>query len=856
MLLRRVARRIYNKQPAFCSYRNAQLNSEALPLTNSLSSGGRFFSSSPSDSHTTARSINELSKLSAASKASGSVVSTKEQDVIVRLLLNIGSHKEVRQYLKHFANVDTLQFAIIKIGGGVLEESLPTLVSSLTFLQRVGLFPIVIHGGGPQMNDELDRAGIPAEYTDGLRITSPEVLAIAQRIFQRENLKLVDALEQAGARARPVTAVFESEILDQKKYGLVGKVSRINSEGIASCILSGCVPVLSSLGVTPNGQILNINADVAALELAKEIRPLKIIFLNTTAGMKDDKGQLMQTINLAEDYDYLMAQPWVKYGLRLKIKEMKACLDTLPLSSSISVTSPEHLQEELFSNKGSGTHVLKGEKINVYSDLSQVDLGKLKHLIEDAFGKPLVDDYFETLSKRIYKIYLSQSFRAVAILTKENGIPYLDKFAATENAKGDGLGETIWARLISEHKQLFWRSRNNNSINPWYFQKATGHIRDVHWTIFWYGIEGIDNIRDIVAKATSLPPTMQQPTAGKTTQAKINLVVPSKPFRVGLLGARGYVGSHLTRLISKHPHLELACVGSSSQIGQSVSASLPDTPKHLKFQDITPDNISKFTENEHIDAWFLALPDQISPPYVSALNTHSLSPLLIDISADHRFNPAWVYGQPEVNRSKIRGAKRIANPGCYATGMFLTMIPLLRDEGIAIEGIPSFFGVSGFSGSGTKPSPRNDPVALKDNIIPYKVIDHTHQAEVSHQAGANIFFTPHVAPYFQGITLTASIKLRTPLTNEELYQKYANFYKGEPLIKVTPQIPLVRDNVNKHTVSIGGFAVDPQTRHAVVITTLDNLLKGAATQALQNLNVALGMEELLGIKEELETDKK
>lgn len=121
-----------------------------------------------------------------------------EKATIVKLLYNIGSRKEVEQYLTHFSSVESHQFAIIKVGGAVLTDDLETLASSLTFLHRVGLYPIVVHGAGPQLNQLLDKAGIEPQYEEGIRITDSKTLAIARTVFHEENLKLVEALERLG----------------------------------------------------------------------------------------------------------------------------------------------------------------------------------------------------------------------------------------------------------------------------------------------------------------------------------------------------------------------------------------------------------------------------------------------------------------------------------------------------------------------------------------------------------------------------------------------------------------------------------------------------------------------------------
>src|SRR5580658_9278603 len=136
------------------------------------------------------------------------------KDVIVRLLRNLGTRKEVEQYLKQYSTVDSQKFAIVKVGGNILARDLDGLASSLTFLQNVGLYPIVLHGAGPQIDAELAAEGVSSERVEGMRVTTPHILEIARRVSQRENLRLVEALEDMGTRARPVTAgVFEAELI-------------------------------------------------------------------------------------------------------------------------------------------------------------------------------------------------------------------------------------------------------------------------------------------------------------------------------------------------------------------------------------------------------------------------------------------------------------------------------------------------------------------------------------------------------------------------------------------------------------------------------------------------------------------
>jgi N-acetyl-gamma-glutamyl-phosphate reductase/acetylglutamate kinase len=148
--------------------------------------------------------------------------------------------------------------------------------------------------------------------------------------------------------------------------------------------------------------------------------------------------------------------------------------------------------------------------------------------------------------------------------------------------------------------------------------------------------------------------------------------------------------------------------------------------------------------------------------------------------------------------------------------------------------MPTVFGVSGYSGAGTKPSPKNDVAYLKDNLIPYSLTNHIHEREVSHHIGRPIAFMPHVASWFQGISLTVHVPLAKTMTSDQVIELFEEQYAKEPLVKIVKTgDTVVRDISGKHGVRLGGFQVDATGRRVVIISTIDNLLKGAATQALQ-----------------------
>ena len=213
---------------------------------------------------------------------------TDLRTTIVRLLSNMASAKEIQQYLRRFSQLDAARFAVVKVGGAVLRDELDALVSSLSFLQQVGLTPIVVHGAGPQLDAQMQAAGIDKRTVDNLRVTDSAVLAVVRRVMRQENLRLVEALQAEGVRATSIqSGVFECAFLDPERYGLVGKVTRLDLEGVHAAIKVGSIPVIASLGETVDGQIVNVNADWAANELIKALQPYKIVFLTGTGGLLD-----------------------------------------------------------------------------------------------------------------------------------------------------------------------------------------------------------------------------------------------------------------------------------------------------------------------------------------------------------------------------------------------------------------------------------------------------------------------------------------------------------------------------------------------------------------------------------------
>ena len=431
------------------------------------------------------------------------------RQTIVRLLSSMASAKEISQYLKRYSQLEAARFAVVKVGGAVLRDDLEALSSSLAFLQDVGLTPIVIHGAGPQLDAALAEVGIEKQTKNGLRVTTPEVLSVVRKVLHAQNFALVEDLQARDARATSiVSGVFEATLMDQDTYGLVGEVVDVELGPIRASLKAGSIPVLACLGETATGQIVNINADFAANALVAKLQPDKIVFLTETGGLLNADGDIIDSINLSSEYDELMDAAWINGGMRVKIQQIKALLDTVPLSSSVSITRPSELAKELFTHRGSGTLVRKGERVVSSMQWDAFDLPRLRTLIESAFGRKLASNYFN--DTRLLKAYVSENYRAALILAEgRDGVPYLDKFAVLDDAQGEGLGRAVWHVMRSETPTLYWRSRRSNPVNAFYESESDGSYKRDPWTAFWYGIDAFSKIELLVEDALSRPPTLE-----------------------------------------------------------------------------------------------------------------------------------------------------------------------------------------------------------------------------------------------------------------------------------------------------------------------------------------------------------
>lgn len=433
---------------------------------------------------------------------------TPVRAAIVQLLSQMRDGKEIREYLSRFSKLDQERFAVIKVGGAILRDELESLAEALAFLQTVGLTPIVVHGGGPQLDTALEAAGIETEREDGLRVTRSQAIPVIRETLTQLNVELVEAIRARGGRAASIPyGVFEADIIDESRLGRVGEPSGVRLDQVAAAARAGQAPILSCLADTPDGVLVNVNGDAAVRALVHALQPYKIIFLTGTGALLNEAGEAISAINLATDFDTLMKADWVNGGMQLKLQEIQRLLADLPLSSSVSITHPVQLTKELFTHAGAGTLVRRGERILELNDRSDLKRDQFSDLIKESFGRPLVSNYLETLD--FHHAFITESYRAAAVLSQIDEMIYLDKFAVLEDARGEGLGGAVWRHLTQFAPEFFWRSRYDNPINEFYFNACDGAVRSGVWTVFWRGPAELDKLPERVRRIAELPPTLE-----------------------------------------------------------------------------------------------------------------------------------------------------------------------------------------------------------------------------------------------------------------------------------------------------------------------------------------------------------
>ena len=335
-------------------------------------------------------------------------------------------------------------------------------------------------------------------------------------------------------------------------------------------------------------------------------------------------------------------------------------------------------------------------------------------------------------------------------------------------------------------------------------------------------------------------------------------------IKIGIIGANGYTGFELMKILSRHPNACLKILTSRSQKDKKIADVYPSLTalKDRVFEDADIDKLSK------MDAVFSCLPHASSAQICAELYKNGVK--VIDLSADFRYKDiglyentykvkhpepnllkSSVYGLPELYREQIKNSNLVGNPGCYPTSAILPLYPLLKENIIKSTSL-IIDSKSGTSGAGKKADVDLIFSEVNESLKAYAVTTHRHASEIEEVLSLNtksdvtISFTPHLLPITRGILSTIYAPLNKTVTMDDIYAVYSQYYQSEPYVKVTQELPQIKWAANTNNIFIG-FRIDSKNNTLIIISVLDNLIKGASGQAVQNMNIMFGLPETTGL---------
>lgn len=380
-------------------------------------------------------------------------------DAVLRFIEGTGRPNEAEFYLRLFRAEAKERFATIAVGAQVARNALDAVVVDLRFLATLGLVPVVVLG--------LIDAGEADER--------------AGRMRRR--------LEKAGVPA---------QVISDDESDLTARLTETARAGVIPI-----VPLDDSDGSTIEQRYDRLATLLSALQSRK------LIMLSTRGGLRLG-GRRVELINLSTDFDALVGSKDISPRQRSQLANLRRmALERLDHRITFSLTSPLDLLRELFTARGAGTMIRRGAVVVRSGSFADVDLPRLRELLESGFGHPTVPEFF---SRPVAQIYLEENYRAAAIVADTPLGAYLSKFVVEREAQGEGLGRDVWRELVADYPVLFWRSRPDNPINSWYVGECDGMSRTPEWQIFWRGLAP-ERIADAIAYARTAPRDIDRASA-------------------------------------------------------------------------------------------------------------------------------------------------------------------------------------------------------------------------------------------------------------------------------------------------------------------------------------------------------
>ncbi|XP_036409431.1 N-acetylglutamate synthase, mitochondrial [Megalops cyprinoides] len=408
-----------------------------------------------------------------------------------------GDPREARYWLTQFQKAHLTQspaFAVLEVDKSVFEsrEMVQSLAFGLSFLQRMDMKPVVVMG-----------------LTQTEEAVPAEAILSSKASVVKHCQALTEVLQNNSASVMPFFSAEVLLLVQDPPLGSTGRPSITVDAGLLQWSLDcGTIPLVCPVGRNMDGRSVALDSVGVTAAIAKVLQPLKVMFLNSWGGLRNQSQKVLGQVSLPSDMPMLLRASWLGSAERQRVAVIDQLLNQLPCESSAVITSANTLLTELFSHRGSGTLFKNGDPIHRYSSLDEIDVNRLLALINKSFQKNLKEDYIASLKGRLHSIYLSEGYSAAAIITKEpvgGGTLYLDKFVVSSSKQGQGTGQILWECIRQDLGKLFWRSRTTNRINPWYFKHCDGSFVNGSWIVFWFGLSDIRESYELVEYAKRVP---------------------------------------------------------------------------------------------------------------------------------------------------------------------------------------------------------------------------------------------------------------------------------------------------------------------------------------------------------------
>ena len=391
-----------------------------------------------------------------------------------------------------------------------------------------------------------------------------------------------------------------------------------------------------------------------------------------------------------------MKESWVKYGTKLKLREFKELLDHLPRSSSVAVISASSLQKELFTDSGAGTLIRRGYKLFKHDSINKIGADRFRQVVHDRdpevlAGLQSVAGVLNDLKKMPYTLYGDEPLDVLAVVSHPEGeIPVMTKMLASRGGVLNNVMDNVFNSIKKDHRKLFWTAKADDENRAWHFERADGSFTRAGKSLFWYGVQDVAEVENIIkdfevkgriersylpvgpsaphrlgsstgtgADATRAFSTMAHrsfstrtpgSSRGYATAAPEATPTSIEPKRLGLIGARGFTGQALTSLLSGHPYLDLSHVSSRQLAGYPLEGY---TKAPITYSNLSVEDVEKMEKEGEVDAWVMALPNGVCKPFVDAVDRGAKertkdqeASVIVDLSADYRFEKGWTYGLP------------------------------------------------------------------------------------------------------------------------------------------------------------------------------------------------------------------